>query len=153
MQTTAFSTVSIKQKVFALKVIGNLGHVQSIQFVRNVIQKSVTNAESKSNDQNLPSMSIEFQLRALETIRKIVDVELQPIVLELLLVDCLESKLQKPLHLACTLLVFESELTYFEMQSFVSSLEHHDLIADATNAFLSLWERAIRVNDEHKMKR
>lgn len=141
---------TMKQKIFSLKVIGNLGTIQSIELVRRAIHES--SQVSMKTGKTLATMPAALQLATIDLIRNVDNLATNTMIFDLLN-ECLDEKVEKHVHIGCISQFFNSTPSFFQMQHFMTSLQRHNLIDESTLLYHNMWQRAIRVNDESTIRK
>src|SRR5690242_16574278 len=130
------------QKQHALRVIGNLGSLESFPFLRTII---LDQRQSSISKQTLPT-TLEMKLLAVDALRNLKGVESLSVRINLLL-SCLRTKADRELHLACTASFLTALPNSLQQSTFISWIQRHGIEKDVALLFEFLFKNSIHRND------
>lgn len=139
------SSVSIDDKVFAIRVLGNMAFPQSLSFLRakllNIMKFSSAKSEHLIHDlltfETLRNFNLTYTRREVNSI----------------LIDCLTHKADNIFHLATIIAFFDTDPYADQISSFEDQINRHDLTAGAIKAFEMEWVRAIKSHNRPKFEK
>jgi hypothetical protein len=147
MVSTYSSTKSEHQKIHALRVIGNMGALESISFVRRVIfERFDANPAQKHQ---VDRITLLHKLIVIDGLRNVKSQYSEPELITISL-DCLKEKADPPIIVACSSLFFEMSPSIVQIDEFKTQIIRHDSYKEIKRLFKLKWELALNMDDDEE---